>query len=302
MDPADKLADLIAEHVSEDGVHPTAVPKLTLIRASRPSEPLHTLHKPALCIIAQGKKQVFIGDQMVVYDRNDYLIVAVSLAVSGQVIEAEPHRPYLCFRLDFDPVVLGEVMTDLDLDASADEKVGSGLMLSPATPEILSAAVRLAELVFSPRDVGYLAPLAERELLYRLFTGAQGRKMQQIACADSRLQRVNRAISWIKENYREPLRIDDLAHAARMSPSALHEHFKAVTLLSPLQYQKRLRLQEARRLMVGLASGATDAGLSVGYNNPSQFSREYRRLFGAPPRRDAVTLRAQGTQLEPDAP
>ena len=126
--------------------------------------------------------------------------------------------------------------------------------------------------------------------------------MQQIARADSHLQRVNRAVSWIKENYREPLRMGDLAHAARMSPSTLYEHFKAVTLLSPLQYQKRLRLQEARRLMVSSASGATDAGLSVGYDNPSQFSREYRRFFGAPPRRDAVTLRAQGQRLEPEAP
>ena len=228
--------------------------------------------------------------------------MAVSLPVVGQIVEAEPHKPYLCLRLDLDPAVLGEVMTDLDFDAAPDQKVGSGLMLNPATAELLSAAVRLAELLFSPKDSGYLAPLAERELLYRLFTGDQASKMQEIAHADSRLQRINRAISWLKEHYREPFRIDDLAAAARMSPSALHQHFKAVTALSPLQYQKRLRLQEARRLMVGSASGATSAGLSVGYDSPAQFSREYRRLFGAPPRRDAARLRAQGPRLEPEVP
>ena len=298
MNPVDRLAELITRYAPEDGVHQTTVSRLVLIRASHPNEPLHTLHKPALCIVAQGKKRVFVGDETVVYDRNEYLIVAVSLPVVGQIIEAEPSKPYLCLRLDFDPAVLGEVMTDLNFDIAPDEKIGSGLMLSPATPELLSAAVRLAELLFSPRDVGYLAPLAERELLYRLFTGAQGEKMQEIAHADSHLQRINRAISWLKDHYREPFRIDDLAAAARMSPSALHQHFKAVTSLSPLQYQKRLRLQEARRLMVGLATGATDAGLSVGYDNPSQFSREYRRLFGEPPRRDAVRLRTSSTQHE----
>ena len=298
MNPIDRLAELITRYAPEDGVHQTAISRLVLIRASHPNEPLHTLHKPALCIVAQGKKRVFVGDETVVYDRNEYLIVAVSLPMVGQIIEAEPSKPYLCLRLDFDPAVLGEVMTDLNFDIVPDEKVGSGLMLSPATPELLSAAVRLAELLFSPRDVGYLAPLAERELLYRLFTGAQGEKMQEIAHADSHLQRVNRAISWLKDHYREPFRIADLADAARMSPSALHQHFKAVTSLSPLQYQKQLRLQEARRLMVGLASGATDAGLSVGYENPSQFSREYRRLFGEPPRRDAAKLRAASTQQE----
>lgn len=302
MNLVDRLAELIARYVAEDGVHQTAISRLALIRASHPTESLHALHKPALCIVAQGKKKVFVGNQVVVYDRNEFLIVAVSLPVVGQVIAAEPHKPYLCLRLDLEPAVLGEVMTDLNLDAAPDEKVGSGLMLNPATPELLSAAVRLVELLFSPKDSGYLAPLAERELLYRLLTDKQAAKIQGIAYADSHLQRISRAISWLKEHYREPFRIDDLAAAARMSPSALHQHFKAVTSLSPLQYQKRLRLQEARRLMVGSASGATKAGLSVGYDSPSQFSREYRRLFGAPPRRDAARLRAQGSQFELDLP
>lgn len=302
MDPVDRLAELIARYAPGDGVHQTAISRLVLIRASQPTEPLHTLHKPALCIVAQGKKQVFVGNEMVVYDRNEYLIVAVSLPIVGQIIEAEPRQPYLCLRLDLDPAVLSDVMTDLNLDAAPDEKVGSGLMLNPTTPELLGAAVRLAELLSSPKDSDYLAPLAERELLYRLFTGDQASKMQEIARADSRLRRINRAISWLKEHYREPFRLDDLAAAAQMSPSALHQHFKAVTALSPLQYQKRLRLQEARRLMVGSASGATSAGLSVGYDSPAQFSREYRRLFGAPPRRDAARLRAQGPRLETNVP
>lgn len=298
MDQIATLAALMARQLHEDGVHQTTIPRLSLIRASRPTEPLHVLHRPALCIVTQGRKQVFLGDETYRYGPEQYLLVAVDLPVSGQVVVATPASPYLCLQLDLDPASLSDLVRDLGPGSAPAAPSRAGLVLSPATPELLGAAVRLVDLLFSPRDIGFLAPLAERELLYRLFTGAHGHTMRGIARTDSRLQGVNRAIGWLKEHYREPFSVSELAATARMSPSSLHQHFKAVTSLSPLQYQKRLRLQEARRLIMGTSAKAASAGLSVGYDNPSQFSREYRRLFGLPPRRDAAKLRSSGTPTD----
>lgn len=298
MKQQNELACLIDEHVTEDGVHPTVIPRVSLIRISQPTKPLHALHEPALCIVAQGKKQVLLGDKVYLYNQDQYLIVSVDLPVSGQIIEAEPETPYLCFRLDLDAAMLGELMIEAGLAAPTGQPPSSGLTLSPATSELLDAVIRLLRLLATPQDVNILAPLAEREILYRLLTGDQAQKLRQIAHADSKLQRVNRAISWIKENYREPFRVEAVASEARMSTSALHQHFKVVTSMSPLQYQKQLRLQEARRLILGASLDAATAGFSVGYGSPSQFSREYSRFFGAPPLRDAIRLKALHMQQE----
>ena len=289
MSLVEQLIALIVRYMPEDGTVSTAIPRLSLIRASQPNKPVHMLHEPALCLVVQGKKEVFLADQLYSYDRDQYLIVAVDLPITGQIIEATPASPYLCLRLDFDLAILNDLMSDIGLDVAANKKTEPGLIVSPATPELLSAAVRLVELLFAPRDIDILATLIEREILYRLLTGAQTRSVQQIVVTDSKLQQVNRAISLIKEHYREPLSIDTLASAARMSPSALHQHFKIVTASSPLQYQKRLRLQEARRLMVSQGLRAADASFIVGYESPSQFSREYRRIFGVPPSQDVRT-------------
>ena len=289
-----ELARLIAEQVTEDGIHPTTIPRVSLIRMSRPTEPLYTLHTPALCIVAQGQKQVLLGDKVYRYDRNQYLIASAELPVIGQVTQASPEAPYLCFQLDFDAKVLGELMLEAKLAAPSDQpESGLTLASAAAAPDLLSTAVRLLRLLKTPQDLPFLAPLTERELLYRLLTGEQAQKLRQIALSSSKLQRVNRAISWLKEHYREPFRVETLAAEARMSPSALHQHFKAVTSVSPLQYQKLLRLQEARRLILGTSVDVASAGFSVGYDSPSQFSREYRRLFGAPPLRDTTELKAQ---------
>ena len=296
MNQRAELARLIDRHVTEDGVHKTQIPRLSLIRASHPTEPLHVLHEPALCIIAQGSKRVLLGDEIYLYGRDQYLVVSAELAVSGQVVEAEPAKPYLSFRLDFDPVVLGELLAEAGLDSENGRHPGSGLTLSPADPGLLDAAVRLVRLLATPGDIGVLAPLAEREILYRLLTGDQARQMRQIALSDGKLQQVNRAISWIKTHYRERFRVELVASEARMSSSALHHNFKAVTSMSPLQYQKRLRLQEARRLILGASLDAATAGFSVGYDSPSQFSREYSRLFGAPPLRDTERLKTSYLQ------
>jgi len=299
MNQQDELARLIDRHATEDGVHQTQIPRLSLIRASHPTEPLHVLHEPALCIIAQGRKRVLLGDKVYLYGRDQYLVVSVDLAVSGQVVEAEPEKPYLCFRLDLDAAMLTELLTEAGLDAATGRHPGPGLTLGPATPELLGAAIRLLRLLATPGDIGVLAPLAEREILYRLLTGDRAHKLRQIALANGRLQQVNRAISWIKTHYREPFRVELVASEARMGSSALHHHFKAVTSMSPLQYQKRLRLQEARRLILGASLDAATAGFSVGYDSPSQFSREYSRLFGAPPLRDTERLKTAHLQRGP---
>jgi len=290
-DALGELAARIERYAGTDGVHATAVPRVVLIRASQPTEPLHALHEPALCIVAQGRKRVLLGERVVVYDASQYLVVSVDLPVIGQVIEASPERPYLCLRLDLAPATLGALLMEAGLEGDREAEPPPGLSLSPATPDLLDAALRLLRLLDSPRDVPVLAPLAEREILYRLLTGAQGAKLRQIALGEGKLQQVNRAIAWIKRHYREPFSIDAVTAEARMSRSALHQRFKAVTAMSPLQYQKQLRLQEARRQIVGRMADAATAGFNVGYDSPSQFSREYRRLFGEPPLRDAARLR-----------
>jgi AraC-like DNA-binding protein len=292
-----EFAKLIERSAHTDGIHPTALPRVSLIRASQASEPIHVLHEPAICIIAQGRKQVMSGGNVFVYDRAQYLVVSVDVPIVGQIIEASKDRPYLCFLLSLDVGILGALMMEANLPAPRPGEPQASVFLSDVTSELLDAAVRLVRLLDSPRDIPILAPVAEREILYRLLIGPQGARLRQIAVADSRLQQVGRAISWLKRNFREPFRIEDLAREARMSPSALHQHFKTVTSMSPLQYQKQLRLQEARRLILAQAMDAALAGHSVGYDSPSQFSREYRRLFGAPPIRDVQRLRASEAPL-----
>lgn len=292
MDRQEELAGLIERHATEDGTNPTGIPRLNLIRGSHPTGPRYGLHEPALCIVAGGKKRVLLGDKAFLYGPEQYLIVSVDLPVVAQVLDADPENPYLCFRLGLDATMLGELLAEAGLDAAPGKESGTGLALSPADPGLLDAAVRLVQLLDTPGDAMVLAPLTEREILYRLLTGDQARTVKLIALGDNRLGQVGRAISWIKAHYREPFSVEAVATEARMSTSALHHHFKAVTNMSPLQYQKRLRLQEARRLILGSSLDAAEAGFRVGYGSPSQFSREYGRLFGEPPMRETKRLKA----------
>lgn len=291
MDAAGALAGHMARHAVRDGVHATAIPRLSLIRSGRPTEPLHALHAPAFCLVAQGRKRVMLGREVFHYGPERCLTVSVDLPVVGEVVEADPGRPYLCVRLDLDPAMLGALLRDAGLDGRHEGDGGSGLFLGRSTPELVEAATRLVRLLDAPREAAVLAPLAERELLYRVLLSGQAARLRQVAFADSSLRRVGRAIDWIKQTFREPFSVAAVAVAAGMSLSSLHQHFKAVTALTPLQYQKRLRLQEARRLVLG-GMDAASAGHGVGYDSPSQFSRDYRRLFGAPPMRDAAKFRS----------
>ncbi|RKH34714.1 AraC family transcriptional regulator [Corallococcus praedator] len=285
------LATLLKRHAPTDGIHATAIPRLVLIRASEPTTPLHALHAPALCIVAQGRKQVLLADESYVYGPDQCLVASVDLPVTGQVVEASSATPYLCFRLDLEPGQLGDLMMEAQLETPASRGMVRGLALGPVGAPLLDATARLVRLLDTPRDIPVLAPLVIREILYRLLSGENSERLRRIALADSRLESVTRAIHWLKAHYTAPLRIERLARTVHMSPSALHHHFKSVTAMSPLQYQKQLRLQEARRLMLAQAMDAAMAGHSVGYESPSQFSREYSRLFGAPPSRDIARLR-----------
>ncbi|AKI99312.1 AraC-like DNA-binding protein [Archangium gephyra] len=293
-----ELAQAIERFAPRDGVHPTAIERMGLIRSSRPGEPVHTLHQPALCIIAQGSKQVMLGEDVYQYDASHHLVVSVDLPITGQVLQATSQVPYLCFRLDLDPGELADMILQARLPAPAQRTPTRGMYLGETCPLLLDAVLRLVRLLDTPEDIPALAPLAMREILYRLLKGEHGWRLNQIVTANSQAQRIARVIGWLKEHFAEPLRIEDIAREVHMSTSSLHHHFKAVTAMSPLQYQKQLRLQEARRLMLSEDVDAATAGFRVGYESPSQFSREYSRLFGAPPARDQRRLRqSQEVQL-----
>jgi AraC-like DNA-binding protein len=265
---------------------------MVLFRSSAPSEPTHAVYEPALCLVAQGRKQVLLADELYTYDPVHYLLVSVDLPIVGQVVEATPQTPYLGLRLDLDPVQIGALIAEADLPPPSSRLSGRALAVSRLDAALLDAMARLLRLLETPEHLRMLAPPIVREILYRLLVGEQGARLRHIALGNSQTQRIGRAIDLLRRNFAEPLRIDDLASAANMSASGLHHHFKAVTAMSPLQYQKHLRLQEARRLMLGEDLDAATAGFRVGYESPSQFSREYRRLFGAPPLRDITRLRS----------
>lgn len=288
----DDLARLIDRYAGADGVHATPLPRLQLIRASAPTEPIIAPYEPALCIVAQGEKQAILGAQTLRYDPAKFLVVSADVPVICHISKASAAAPYLCLKLDLDLAALSAMMLEFGVEPARGDAPGPALALSVATPEMIDAAGRLVALTGDPQAARALAPLAEREILYRLMTGEQGDKIRQIAVSDSKLAQVSRAIRWIKQHFNKPFSIETVAAEARMSPSALHQHFKAVTSMSPLQYQKRLRLQEARRLMLLESLDAASAGHRVGYESASQFSREYARAFGAPPMRDIERMRS----------
>lgn len=294
MQAIPELADLIARHAPAEGMHRAEVPGMWLIRSDRTTEPLHVVHAPAVCIIAQGAKLVSLGGSDFHYDPAKYLVVSVDLPVTGCVTQASAEEPYLCLRVDLDPQMLAAL--DLELPARPALRARGaapvrGLFLSQTTPSLADVAARLVRLLETPADIPVLGPLLLKELHYRLLTGEHAEVVRHIARGEGRMAQVTRAICWIKDNFNRPLSVERLAGDVGMSSSTLHEHFKSVTSMSPLQYQKQLRLQEARRLMLTGAKDAARAGHAVGYESSSQFSREYARFFGLSPGRDSTRLR-----------
>jgi AraC-like DNA-binding protein len=286
-----ELVSLIERFSGKDGDHETAIAPLHLICASTTTVPICHIQKPSLCIVAQGEKIVMLGQESYRYGVSDYLAVSVSVPITGKVIKASHDFPYLAIRLDLDQNLIYDIMNEADLLPNKIRRSGRSLFLGKMPLDLLDAAVRLVRLLESPKDIPLLAPLIIREILYRILCDEQGDALKLIAMANSNVCRIADVIEYIKENYDKNLRIEDMAIITNMSPASLHRHFKDITAMSPLQYQKQIRLQEARRLLLSEASEAATVAYQVGYDSPSQFSREYLRMFGLPPISDIKQLR-----------
>ena len=290
-----RLARLLAAHAPYDGAFTLRVPGLHVVRRSKPyPEMVRATVTPALCIVAQGAKIVMLGREVYSYDASRMIAYAVDLPVAGQIVRASQREPFLALKLDLDPYKIAELALKVYPHGVPSTRGSRGLFVGQATTAIVDAAARLIELMAEPADAELLAPLVVDEILIRLLRSAIGGRIAQIGQAESGFQRVAKAVSWVREHFAQPMAVEALADLAHMSPSSFHQHFKAVTSMSPLQYQKVLRLHEARRLMLSRMMDAGSAGREVGYLSASQFSREYTRLFGSAPTRDIERLRQDG--------
>lgn len=287
-----ELIRLVTRHAGNDGLHKTAIAPLQLLRASATALPLPAIYEPSLLVAVQGSKLALLAGQSFRYNPLHGLLVTVTMPIVGQIVEASAERPYLCIRLNLHLPDIAALVLDADAGHGHNAaRPPRGLQVLRITDPLLDAVLRLMRLLDTPLDVPVLAPLVLREIHYRVLSGELGAGLRQLLAAQSHGQRIARAIDLLKRRYTEPVSIRELADAAHMSSSSLHQHFKSVTALSPLQFQKQLRLHQARRLMLTEGLDAASAGHRVGYESPSQFSREYRRLFGAPPRAEVTGLR-----------
>ncbi|MBC9178914.1 AraC family transcriptional regulator [Pseudoroseomonas ludipueritiae] len=291
MEELREISAIITKHVSNDGFQATPIERVTLVRSSTVTMPMPNIYRPQLCLVVQGQKEVSLGDHIFRYAPGRYGVVTYDLPAIGHVIEATPDKPYLCLYLDFDPVMLGELASRVPPPPEVPSPP-IGKTVSDASAGLLDATLRLLRLLDNPSALPVLAPLAEQEILYYLLAGPDGARMRHITSGQGRVAQVGRAIAWIGKNFRERFSIERLAAEVGMSPSSLHEHFRAVTAMTPLQFQKQLRLQDARSQMLIEDIDVATAALRVGYESASQFSREYRRHFGEPPSRDIARLRA----------
>jgi AraC-like DNA-binding protein len=269
----------------------TAIPGLSLFRRNEPTQPESRMYEPRICLIAQGAKRVLLGDDTYVYGERHFLITSVNLPTVVQITKASREKPCLGLMLKLDQREISQLMVDSNLPLSRPQHSSRGMATGEVTLPLLTAFQRLVDLLAEPKDIPILAPIIQREIFYRLLVGDQGARLRQIASAGSQSQQIARAIDWLKDNFTRPLRIDDLATQVNMSTSTFHHHFRTLTAMSPLQYQKWLRLNEARRMMLIENQDAATVAFQVGYESPSQFSREYSRLFGEPPLRDITNLR-----------
>jgi len=287
----DELVERMARAIPEDKIL-EVFPGLFLGRSSQLTERAHSVFKPAFCVIAQGSKQVLLGEEVFRYDPGHYLISTVELPIVSQVVEASQERPYLSFRLNLDASLVASVMMESSIETKKGDASIKAMDVSAIDANLLDAVVRLARLLDTPDEIQVLAPLIMREIVYRLLRGEQGTRLSHLLASGGDTRRISKAIGHLREHFDEPLKIENIARELGMSVSGFHHHFKSVTAMSPLQFQKQIRLQEARRLMLGEDLDAASAGFRVGYEDPSYFSREYKKLFGAPPQRDIAKLRS----------
>jgi AraC-like DNA-binding protein len=285
------LGKSIARWADKGGLLVTAISALSLSRRDEPTQPTSYMYEPSICLIAQGAKRVLLGDDTYVFDVHHFLITSVDLPTVVQIIQASQEKPYLGLILNLDRREISQLMVDSHLPPPRAQQSSRGMAIGEVTLPLLIAFQRLIDLLAEPKDIPILAPIIQREIMYRLLVGDQGARLLQIASAGSQSHQIAQAIDWLKRHYTLPLRIDDLAAQVHMSPSTFHHHFRALTAMTPLRYQKWLRLNEARRLMLTERLDAATAAFQVGYESPSQFSREYSRVFGAPPLRDITYLR-----------
>jgi AraC-like DNA-binding protein len=284
------LSERIARWTAGKNRLDTAVKGLSLHRWETPTEPTSYMLAPSICLIGQGKKRLFLGEDVYVYDAHRFLITSVDLPVVTQIIEASPEKPYLGLTMELDLRVIAQQMLDNDISTASQSKDRLGIAVSELSIPLLDAFNRLLDLLEQPEDIPALAPLIQQEIFYRLLMGEQGPRLRQITSIGNHGYQIARAIEWLKENFHKPVKIEDLAGKVGLSVSAFHNHFRSMTAMSPLQFQKKMRLNEARRLMLAEHIDASKAAFEVGYESPSQFSREYSRLFGAPPMRDIKNL------------
>ncbi len=287
-----RLASVIHAHTPHDGRFELRIPGVHASRDSRTNTELeHAMARPALCIIAQGAKSVLLGQEVYEYDASRMLVFSVDLPVAGQVTRASPSEPYLGFKLDLDPHKIAELVLKVYPHGVPRVQERRAVYVGQANMAIVNAATRLLELMAQPGDAQLLAPLVVEEILIRLLRSPIGVRVAQIGLAESSVHSVAKAVSWLRANFSQPMKVEELAKLAHMSVSSFHQHFKAVTSMSPLQFQKALRLQEARRLMLSTLADAGTASWRVGYQSASQFGREYGRFFGRAPTKDIARLR-----------
>lgn len=293
MDAYQKLCNLIDRYCDADGSVRTAVAPVWMYRSTGPTLKVPTIYRPCLCLIISGAKEVTLGQDVYRYAPGQLLAASVDLPLVGHVTNASHDGPYRSLSLDLDAKILGELVTCMALDIGGDGDSFRGLFVEETTPELVDAVLRVVELLDHPDEIPVMLPLLMREVHYRLLRTGQGALIARLAMGGSNMQRISAVLSLLKDNFDKPLRVDELARHANMSPSSFHHHFKHVTAMSPLQYQKRLRLTIARQIMLAEMKDAASAAYEVGYESTSQFSREYARMFGAPPMRDVTALLSQ---------
>lgn len=287
-----EIASIAARHATRDGEVQTAIETLGISRRSTPSAPCHGSYRPCLAMVIQGSKSVQLGTDTINYGAGDYLLTSLDLPVAWRVVEASEEVPHFCIGLAIDSEKLLDLMSRMPIERPQEPVSGQrGIVVNAATPELLDAAIRLMRLLDRPADIAAMAPLIEQEILYQILTGPAGGQLMNIVAAGSHGNRIARAIAWLRENFARQLRIEELAEHIGMSVSSFHHHFKTITAMTPIQYQKQLRLHEARRLMLLERLDAGTAGHRVGYQSPSQFSREYSRFYGMSPSRDVDASR-----------
>lgn len=286
-----KLAKLIDRWTGDANQYDTPISGLRFSRWTTPTPPTSYTHNPSICLIAQGRKRVLLGEESFIYDANHFLISSVDLPIIANIIEASEEQPYLGLIMELNLTEISQLIVDSELAFTQAKEAQKGIAVGELSESLLDAFVRLAELLDEGQNIKILAPIIKREIFYRLLMSEQGTRLHQIVTAGSHSHQIAKAIDWLKNNFVKPLSVGDLASYTGMSKSSFYTHFRSMTSMTPLQFQKKLRLSEARRLMLTENLDAMAATFKVGYESPSQFSREYSRLFGAPPSKDIKSLR-----------